>query len=189
VARFDAAGRPDAGFGANGLVMAPAAEDRQTYARWLAITLDSEGRLVTSGFAPGEDFLAPVWTVARFLTGAAAPPPQSTPGAPAPVAAPRLRLPSAAIVDGHGVARVRVKCTSTLVCRGVLRLSRHGVRLGQAKLAVPAGGQRTARVALNRTGRRLTRRHHRLTVRATTSLTRPQAPALVAQATITLKSR
>lgn len=190
LSRFDAAGRPDTGFGAAGAVRTQHGFGDVPYSQWNAIALDSSGRIAAAGPAFGmtdDEPLGHRWTVARFVSGTAngAPTPR-TPGTPAET--PRLRLPTSATVSRRGVVRLRVSCPSTVACRGVLTLTRNRVRVARAAVTIGAGARRTVRVRLNATGRRLLRRHARVTVQATTRLRRPPDAPLVAVTKLRLRA-
>ncbi|MDA0172809.1 hypothetical protein OJ998_27150 [Solirubrobacter taibaiensis] len=188
LSRFDAAGRPDTGFGTAGAVRTQHGFGDVPYSQWTAIALDSSGRIAAAGPAFGmtdDEQLPHRWTVARFISGAKAvalpPRPPDTPSTP------KLRLPSSATVNRRGVVRLRVSCTSAVACRGTLTLRRNRVRLARAALTVAAGARRTVNVRLDAAGRRLLRRHARVTVRATSTLRRTSQPALVVVQTLRLR--
>lgn len=183
LARFDAAGKPDTGFGT---LTPQLGLGSVGWSGWNALTLDSEARIVAAGAAGGEadEALPTRWTLARFRADEDLPTgPRATPDA----AAPSLRLPKRAPVNRRGVARLRLRCTSPVPCRGVLRLTHRGRTIGRVSLRIKAETRRTVRVRLNATGRPVTRRNRQVTVRAVVTLTRAPAAPVTARGRIVLR--
>jgi len=175
LARFDAGGALDRGFGGQGVVLTgfPGAE----VARATALARQPDGKLVAAGIAcasgsgpqcsGGTARLA----LARYEGGEASGPLAASGIVPRSGSSPRRRrfvsLPSR-LRARRGRAGVRIRCHQAIRCRGRLSLRRlrngkSSLLLGSRTVSIPARRAQTFAVALRRT-RRGTRRRLRVQI-------------------------
>jgi uncharacterized delta-60 repeat protein len=165
LARFDAAGVLDRGFGGQGVVLTDF--PGTTVARATALAIQGDGKLVVAGIAcasgsgpqcsGGSTRLA----LARYQGGDApgAGPPGPGPGTPpggrgTPRTAPFISLPSR-LKAHRGKVKVRVRCAQAKRCRGKLSLRRlrtkkHSLLLGSRTISIAGRHAKTYTVKVRR---------------------------------------
>lgn len=200
LARLDARGTLDRGFGTGGVRITSFPGTTMTRATAGALTPD--GRLVAAGIAcvggSGAQCAdgSPRLALARYLGGSA---PGDAPGAPAsggvlgvqstPFAA--LEFPTGRLGRASTI-RIRVECLQRADCNGRLEVrtratyrlaprpgggdrGRRRVTIARGVVRVPAGRSRLLRLRIRRTGRALVRRLGRVPVRVTLHERAPRA--------------
>jgi hypothetical protein len=111
------------------------------------------------------------------------PPPHA--GAPGPKPA---RLARKALnASRSGKVKVKVACTGTGICRGLLRLYRNGRRLGSKAFAIPGGTSRSVTVKLSRQGRKMLKKHKALRIRVSVTGTDGGGSSIAASQRVKLK--